>query len=172
MSHLATHISALSCAAVKRLAAIYLVEKLPRFQFNVHTVTMKSLDIKVRRGSQGLGLSLIYRGRDKFDRRDTGLYISQVVPGGAAMRAGLRKGDKILSINKKSPKKIEEAIEILKKAKTYIELVVERPEEKVHHSKGKDDVREILGDSQQTEDMEADRAERASDLSSKRMSIR
>ena len=128
---------------------------------------MNTLNIKVRKGSQGLGLSLIYRGRDRFDKRDTGLYISQLVPGGAAVRAGLRKEDRIVMINKKCPKTMEESIGILKKAKTYIELVVERKEKREHHAREDGEPLE-----QQVQPRGEEEEERASDLSSKRMSIR
>ena len=88
--------------------------------------TMKTLSIRVKKGSHGLGLSLILRGRDKYRADKTGLFISQLVPGGPAIRSGLKKEDKILTINRKSPKTIEESIDILKKSKSYIDLVVER----------------------------------------------
>ena len=129
---------------------------------------MKTLNMKVRRGGQGLGLSLIYRGRDRFEKDQTGLYISQLVPGGAAMRAGLKKEDRIVMINKKSPKTMEEAIGILKRAKTFIELVVERQEKREYHARGLDEGQLREQQSQEEEEEE----ERASDLSSKRMSIR
>ena len=73
-----------------------------------------------RRGPQGYGMSVVYRGLDKYDRNNTGIFVSQVVPGGAAVRAGLNKDDRILRINKKSPRNIEEAIEILKKSKVKL----------------------------------------------------
>ena len=107
--------------------------------------TMKTLNVKLKKGSHGLGLSLIFKGRDKYSKEQTGLYISQLVPGGPAIRSGLKKEDKILMINKKSPKNIEESIEILKKSKSAIDLVVERQErdrtksfseEKFHQPKG------------------------------------
>ena len=107
--------------------------------------TMKTLNVKVKKGSHGLGLSLIFKGRDKYSKDQTGLYISQLVPGGPAIRSGLKKEDKILMINKKSPRTIEESIDILKKSKSYIDLVVERQdrdstksfsEEKFHQPKG------------------------------------
>ena len=107
---------------------------------------MKTLNIKLKKGSHGLGLSLIFKGRDKYSQDQTGLYISQLVPGGPALRSGLKKEDKILMINKKSPKNIEESIDILKKSKSYVDLVVERQterdytksfsEEKLRQSKG------------------------------------
>lgn len=156
-------------------------------QSNENCHDMNTLNIKVRKGSQGLGLSLIYRGRDRFDKRDTGLYISQLVPGGAAARSGLRKEDRIVMINKKCPKTMEEAIGILKKAKTYIELVVERKEKREHQARGwsvsqvlpSSPVLALVAEDGQPLDQQApvrgeeeEEEERASDLSSKRMSIR
>ena len=38
--------------------------------------------ITVDRGSRGFGLSLIYRGLDKYDEKDTGIFVARVVPGG------------------------------------------------------------------------------------------
>ena len=63
-------------------------------------ITMKTLNIRVKKGSHGLGLSLILKARDKFRKEQTGLFISQLVPGGPAIRSGLKKEDKILTINK------------------------------------------------------------------------
>ena len=116
-----------------------------RHTHTITTTTMKTLNIRVKKGSHGLGLSLILKGRDRYSRDQTGLYISQLVPGGPAIRSGLKKEDKILMINKKSPGSIEESIDILKKSKSYIDLVVQRQdrdstksfsEEKIRQSKG------------------------------------
>ena len=38
--------------------------------------------ITVDRGSRGFGLSLIYRGLDKYEEKDTGIFVARVVPGG------------------------------------------------------------------------------------------
>ena len=73
-----------------------------------------------RRGPQGYGMSVVYHGLDKYDRSNTGIFVSQVVPGGAAVRSGLNKDDRILRINKKSPRNIEEAIEILRQSKVKL----------------------------------------------------
>ena len=64
------------------------------------------------------------------------------------MRSGLRREDKVLMINKKYPRTLEESIQILKKSKNHIEFVVERkerqereeknnlPEERIQQNKG------------------------------------
>ena len=113
---------------------------------NTHiTNTMKTLNIRVKKGSHGLGLSLILKGRDKFRKEQTGLFISQLVPGGPAIRSGLKKEDKILTINKKSPKTIEESIDILKKSKSYIDLVVERQDRDSSKSLSEEKIRQPKG---------------------------
>ena len=109
------------------------------------TNTMKTLNIRVKKGSHGLGLSLILKGRDKFRKEQTGLFISQLVPGGPAIRSGLKKEDKILTINKKSPKTIEESIDILKKSKSYIDLVVERQDRDSSKSLSEEKIRQPKG---------------------------
>ena len=113
-----------------------------------HTIitnTMKTFNIRVKKGSHGLGLSLILKGRDKFRKEQTGLFISQLVPGGPAIRSGLKKEDKILTINKKSPKTIEESIDILKKSKSYIDLVVERQDRDSSKSLSEEKIRQPQG---------------------------
>ena len=63
---------------------------------------------------------MVWRGQDKYDRGDTGLFVSQVVSGGAAMRAGLRAQDRLVRINKKIPRTIEEAVDLMKMAKVVL----------------------------------------------------
>ncbi len=55
--------------------------------------------ITVQRGPRGLGLSLLYRGRDRFPSGLQGIFVSKLVPGGSSMRAGLRSGAKFVKIN-------------------------------------------------------------------------
>jgi len=138
---------------------------------------MKTLNIRIRRGPQGYGMSVVYRGLDKYDRNNTGIFVSQVVPGEAAVRAGLNKDDRILRINKKSPRNIEEAIEILRKSKSYIEVVVQRQDLTELNNQETDDEFEIANHkreiaNKQREAHELYKDESESDLSSKRMSIR
>jgi hypothetical protein len=45
-------------------------------------VQLRPRAITVERGSRGFGLSLIYRGLDKYEEKDTGIFVARVVPGG------------------------------------------------------------------------------------------
>jgi hypothetical protein len=40
---------------------------------------MRSRVIQVDRGSRGFGLSLIYRGLDKYEEKDTGIFVARLV---------------------------------------------------------------------------------------------
>jgi DNA repair exonuclease SbcCD ATPase subunit len=84
--------------------------------------------ITVDRGSRGFGLSLIYRGLDKFEEKDTGIFVARVVPGGQAARYGVQEGDKILTINGKTPRNVDDAVGVIKQAGNQIKLVVLREE--------------------------------------------
>ena len=53
---------------------------------NKMRMAMRPRVIQVERGSRGFGLSLIYRGLDKFEEKDTGIFVARVVPGGQAAR--------------------------------------------------------------------------------------
>lgn len=85
--------------------------------------------ITVERGSRGFGLSLIYRGLDKYDEKDTGIFVARVVPGGQAARYGVRENDKILTINSKTPRNVDDAVGVIKQAGNQIKLVVLREED-------------------------------------------
>ena len=49
-------------------------------------VQLRPRAITVDRGSRGFGLSLIYRGLDKYEEKDTGIFVARVVPGGNFLR--------------------------------------------------------------------------------------
>jgi len=83
----------------------------------------------VERGSRGFGLSLIYRGLDKYEEKDTGIFVARVVPGGQAARYGVRENDKILTINQKTPRNVDDAVGVIKQAGNQIKLVVLREED-------------------------------------------
>ena len=51
---------------------------------------MKTLIVKVKRGPKGFGLSLVYRGLDKYQEKDTGVFVSRVLSGGQSEKYGLR----------------------------------------------------------------------------------
>ena len=79
---------------------------------------------------------MVSRAGDRFSPADTGLFVSQVrsqsgasissivksqvVSGGPALRAGLEKEDRVVRINNKTPRSIQDAIEILRKSKVNI----------------------------------------------------
>jgi len=92
-------------------------------------LAMRPRVIQVDRGSKGFGLSLIYRGLDKYEEKDTGIFVARVVPGGQAANFGVRENDKIISINNKTPRNVDEAVGIIKEAGKSIKLVVVRQEE-------------------------------------------
>ena len=85
--------------------------------------------ITVDRGSRGFGLSLIYRGLDKYEEKDTGIFVAKIVPDGQAERFGVREHDKVLTINGKTPSNVENAVGLIKQAGSQIKLTVLREEE-------------------------------------------
>ena len=75
---------------------------------------------------QGFGLSLIYKGLDKYEEHEVGVFVARVVPGGQAQRFGVRENDKILTINGKSPRNVDDAVGVIKQAGGQIKLMVLR----------------------------------------------
>eukprot|EP00092_Neocalanus_flemingeri_P045011 GFUD01050126.1.p1 GENE.GFUD01050126.1~~GFUD01050126.1.p1 ORF type:complete len:732 (+),score=192.56 GFUD01050126.1:160-2355(+) len=92
-------------------------------------LSMRPRVIQVERGSRGFGLSLIYRGLDKYEEKETGIFVARVVPGGQAAKFGVKENDKIISINNKTPRNVDDAVGIIKEAGKSIKLVVVRQEE-------------------------------------------
>jgi len=92
-------------------------------------LSMRSRVIQVDRGSRGFGLSLIYRGLDKYEEKETGIFVARVVPQGQAAKYGVKENDKIISINNKTPRNVDDAVGIIKEAGKSIKLVVVRQEE-------------------------------------------
>lgn len=92
-------------------------------------VRLQPRSITVDRGSRGFGLSLIYRGLDKYEEKDTGIFVARVVPGGQAARFGVRENDKIMTINGKTPRNVDDAVAVIKQAGNQIKLVVLREED-------------------------------------------
>ena len=52
--------------------------------------------------------------------------MARVVPGGQAQRFGVRENDKILTINGKSPRNVDDAVGVIKQAGGQIKLMVLR----------------------------------------------
>ena len=82
----------------------------------------------VERDCGAFGLSLIYRGLDKNEEKDTGIFVARVIPGGQAARCGVRENDKIFTINAKTPGNMDDAVSLIKQAGTQIQMVVLREE--------------------------------------------
>jgi len=89
---------------------------------------MRHQNIRVERGTKGFGLSLIYKGLDQYPEEDTGTFVAKVVPGGNSQRAGLKVDDKILKINNKLPRDVNDAVNFIKKAGKNMILSIERNE--------------------------------------------
>lgn len=90
---------------------------------------MRPRVIQVDRSNRGFGLSLIYRGLDKYEEKDTGIFVARVVPGGQAARFGVKENDKIISINNRNPRNVDDAVGIIKEAGKSIKLMLLRQEE-------------------------------------------
>ena len=58
----------------KTISFIFLVAR------NIPIMVMKETQkkITVKRGSSGFGLSLVYRGTDRFEKEDTGIFVSKL----------------------------------------------------------------------------------------------
>ncbi|XP_068081480.1 protein lap4 isoform X2 [Anabrus simplex] len=87
------------------------------------------LEITIERTSAGLGLSIAGgKGSTPFKGDDEGIFISRVTEGGPADLAGLRVGDKVLSVNNHSVIDADhyDAVEVLKAAGSRLVLVVTR----------------------------------------------
>ena len=110
--------------------------------------TVKSYAITVDRGSRGFGLSLIYRGMDKYTKEETGIFIAKVIAEGQAERSGVLEGDKIITINAKTPKNVDDAVDIIKAARNEIKLIIRRQEREKDCIKKGDEGQEILRESQ------------------------
>ncbi|XP_077519622.1 protein scribble homolog isoform X39 [Amblyomma americanum] len=93
------------------------------------TVVEEHMRIYVERNASGLGLSVAGgKNSTPFKGDDEGIFISKITEGGPAERAGLRVGDKILSVNNMSVVDIDhyEAVNTLKAAGSRISLLIAR----------------------------------------------
>merc|ERR1712038_1630163 len=97
---------------------------------NIPIMVMKETQkkITVKRGSSGFGLSLVYRGTDRFEKEDTGIFVSKLVPGGQAALNGVKVNDRILSINHRTPVNVDDAVNIIREGGKKISLIVCRQE--------------------------------------------
>ena len=90
---------------------------------------MQEYDIAFERLDKGLGLSIAGgQGSTPYRNDDEGIFISRVTPNGPADIAGVRKDDKVISVNGHSCVDIDhyEAVGILKAAGSYISMRIHR----------------------------------------------
>ncbi|CAH2981811.1 unnamed protein product [Chilo suppressalis] len=89
----------------------------------------RCIEVRIARAAGGLGLSIAGgRGSTPYIGDDDGIFISRVTPGGPAYNAGLRVGDKVLSVNGTSVVEVDHyyAVEVLKASGPTLTLVVTR----------------------------------------------
>ncbi|XP_038218105.1 protein scribble homolog isoform X17 [Zerene cesonia] len=89
----------------------------------------KCMEVRIARAAGGLGLSIAGgRGSTPYIGDDEGIFISRVTPNGPAYLAGLRVGDKVLSVNGTSVVDVDHyyAVEVLKASGPTLTLVVTR----------------------------------------------
>ncbi|XP_073952347.1 uncharacterized protein isoform X6 [Choristoneura fumiferana] len=86
-------------------------------------------EVRIARAAGGLGLSIAGgRGSTPYVGDDDGIFISRVTPNGPAYNAGLRVGDKVLSVNGTPVVDVDHyfAVEVLKASGATLVLVVTR----------------------------------------------
>ncbi|XP_059053583.1 protein lap4 isoform X3 [Achroia grisella] len=89
----------------------------------------RCIEVRIARAAGGLGLSIAGgRGSTPYIGNDDGIFISRVTPNGPAYLAGLRVGDKVLSVNGTSVVEVDHyyAVEVLKASGAVLTLVVTR----------------------------------------------
>nr|XP_034828453.1 protein lap4-like isoform X7 [Maniola hyperantus] len=89
----------------------------------------RCIEVRIARAAGGLGLSIAGgRGSTPYIGDDDGIFISRVTPSGPAYLAGLRVGDKVLSVNGTSVVEVDHyyAVEVLKASGATLTLVVTR----------------------------------------------
>ncbi|KAG1666736.1 Protein scribble [Nymphon striatum] len=92
-------------------------------------VSYERLEINIQRQAVGLGLSIAGgRNSTPYKGDDEGIFISRVIEGGPSDQAGLKVGDKVLSVNGKTAVEIDhyDAVDILKTAGGQLKLSVIR----------------------------------------------
>ncbi len=92
-------------------------------------MVLQEIDIQFERADKGLGLSIAGgKGSTPYKNKDEGIFISRVTPNGPADLAGLRKDDKVITVNGHTFVDIDhyEAVGILKAAGSFISMRVLR----------------------------------------------
>ncbi|XP_026318579.1 protein lap4 isoform X4 [Hyposmocoma kahamanoa] len=89
----------------------------------------RCIEVRIARAAGGLGLSIAGgRGSTPYIGDDEGIFISRVTPNGPAYLAGLRVGDKVLSVNGQSVVDVDHyfAVDVLKASGATLTLVITR----------------------------------------------
>ncbi|XP_054720179.1 protein scribble homolog [Uloborus diversus] len=92
-------------------------------------------EIIIRKTNSGLGLSIAGGfGSTPYKGTDEGIFVSKVIPGGPAEAAGLKIGDKILSVNNKLLEAVThlDAVDALKTAGDTMYMLIRREPDIVH----------------------------------------
>ncbi|KAL0969427.1 hypothetical protein UPYG_G00227250 [Umbra pygmaea] len=99
-----------------------------------------ALDIKLKRGPQGLGFNIVGGLDQQYVLNDTGIYVAKIKENGAAALDGrLQEGDKILAINGHKLENLSHnaAVELFRSAGEDVQLrVQQRPSVSVNGPSG------------------------------------
>ncbi|XP_033230330.1 protein lap4 isoform X3 [Belonocnema kinseyi] len=107
-------------------------------------IRQEQYEIHIERTTGGLGLSIAGGiGSTPFKGDDEGIFISRVTEGGPADLAGLRVGDKVLSVNGVSVVNVDhyDAVEVLKACGRVLVLVIVREITRIVPSSEQDSTR-------------------------------
>ncbi|KAK5857983.1 hypothetical protein PBY51_011187 [Eleginops maclovinus] len=100
------------------------------------SLSSKMLDIKLKRGSAGLGFNIVGGVDQQYVLNDTGIYVSKIKEDGAAGLDGrLQEGDKILEINgvKLEGLTHKATVDLFRTSGEDVQLLILK---KPHHSNG------------------------------------
>ncbi|XP_055942822.1 protein scribble homolog isoform X2 [Argiope bruennichi] len=92
-------------------------------------ISESEMEIVIHKTSSGLGLSIAGGiGSTPYRGDDAGIFVSKVIPGGPAESAGLKVGDKILSVNGKDLESVThfDAVDALKAAGSMMVMTIRR----------------------------------------------
>ena len=85
---------------------------------------MAARQVRLVRDGTGFGLSLVYRGLDRYPQPETGIFVARLTGGGAGERAGLREGDRVLRVAGQQPATVERAVRLIKDGGPAVDLLV------------------------------------------------
>ena len=83
----------------------------------------------LNRSDRGFVFSLVYRGIDECEEKDTGIFIKTVTLTNPTVKVDLQPDDKVLKINGQEPKSLTDTTKMFKESGQEIELIIQRIEE-------------------------------------------